>query len=97
MKDDLAEIVTLSSKASSAEQYDNHALANVNDHVVRISVMTQPYHRHFHPNSDETFSCRRGRQRGETGQLHGSRNTSTLIVDIGCVVFPILRNLPNPG
>ena len=55
MQDDLAEIVTPSSKASSAEQYDNHALANVNDHVVRISVMTQPYHRHFHPNSDETF------------------------------------------
>ena len=49
MQDDLAEIVTLSSKASSAEQYDNHALANVNDHVVQISVMTQPYRRHFHP------------------------------------------------
>ena len=41
-------------------------------------------------------ACRRCRQRGETGQLHGSRNTSTLIVDIGCVVFPILRNLPSP-
>lgn len=55
MKDDLPAIVTLSSEASSAEQYDNHALANVNDHVVRISVMTQPYYWHFHPNSDETF------------------------------------------
>ena len=28
-------------------------LANVNDHVVRISVMTQPYHWHLHPHSDE--------------------------------------------
>jgi mannose-6-phosphate isomerase-like protein (cupin superfamily) len=55
MKDDLPAIVTLFSEASTAEQYDNHALANVNDHVVRISVMTQPYHWHFHPNSDETF------------------------------------------
>ena len=40
MKDDLPAIVTLFSEASTAEQYDNHALANVNDHVVRISVMT---------------------------------------------------------
>jgi len=55
MKDDLPAIVTLASEASSTEQYDNHALANVNDHVVRISVMTQPYYWHFHPNSDETF------------------------------------------
>jgi len=39
MTDDLPAIVTLSSEASCAEPYDNHALANVNDHVVRISVM----------------------------------------------------------
>lgn len=45
MKDDLPAIVTLSSEASRAEQYDNHVFANVNDHVVRISVMTQPYRR----------------------------------------------------
>ena len=33
----------------------NIALALVNDHVVRVSVMTDPYFWHFHPNSDETF------------------------------------------
>jgi mannose-6-phosphate isomerase-like protein (cupin superfamily) len=55
MKDDLPAIVTLSSEASGGAPYDNHALADVNDHVVRISVMTQPYYWHFHPNSDETF------------------------------------------
>jgi mannose-6-phosphate isomerase-like protein (cupin superfamily) len=33
----------------------NMALALVNDHVVRVSVMTDPYFWHFHPNSDETF------------------------------------------
>src|SRR5450432_1396654 len=55
MTNDLPAIVTLSSEASCAEPYDNHALANVNDHVIRISVMTQPYHWHVHPNSDETF------------------------------------------
>jgi mannose-6-phosphate isomerase-like protein (cupin superfamily) len=52
---DLPAIVTLSSEASCTGQYDNHALAKVNDHVVRIGTMTQPYHWHFHPNSDETF------------------------------------------
>ena len=55
MNNDLPAIITLSSEACGVETYDNHALANVNDHVVRISVMTQPYHWHFHPNSDETF------------------------------------------
>jgi hypothetical protein len=44
MKENLPAIVTLSSEASYAETYDNHAVANVNDHVVRISTMTQPYH-----------------------------------------------------
>ena len=55
MNDDLPAIVTLSSETSRAGEYENHVLANVNDHVVRISVMTQPYHWHLHPNSDETF------------------------------------------
>jgi mannose-6-phosphate isomerase-like protein (cupin superfamily) len=55
MKENLPAIVTLSSEASHAETYNNHAIASVNDHVVRISTMTQPYHWHSHPNSDETF------------------------------------------
>ena len=55
MKDDLPAIVTLSSEASGTVEYENHVLANVNDHVVRISVMTQPYHWHLQPNSDEIF------------------------------------------
>jgi mannose-6-phosphate isomerase-like protein (cupin superfamily) len=55
MKENLPAIVTLSSEASSAEAYDNHVVACINDHVVRISLMTQRYHWHSHPNSDETF------------------------------------------
>jgi mannose-6-phosphate isomerase-like protein (cupin superfamily) len=55
MKDSLPRIVTLSAESSGADKYDNHAVARVNDHVVRISTMTQPYHWHSHPNSDETF------------------------------------------
>jgi mannose-6-phosphate isomerase-like protein (cupin superfamily) len=35
--------------------YENVVLAEINDHVVRISLMTEPYFWHFHPNSDETF------------------------------------------
>ena len=35
--------------------YANFTVATVNDHVVRVSVMTQPYYWHYHPNSDETF------------------------------------------
>ena len=33
----------------------NLPLSLVNDHIVRVSVMTEPYFWHFHPNSDETF------------------------------------------
>jgi mannose-6-phosphate isomerase-like protein (cupin superfamily) len=35
--------------------YKNIPVALVNDHVVRLSIMTEPYHWHYHPNSDETF------------------------------------------
>jgi mannose-6-phosphate isomerase-like protein (cupin superfamily) len=55
MKENLPAIVTLSSEASYAETYDNHLVAIINDHVVRISVMTEAYHWHSHPNSDEAF------------------------------------------
>lgn len=51
----LPAVVTLATETSASAEYDNHAVAKVNDHVVRISRMTQPYHWHSHPNSDETF------------------------------------------
>lgn len=57
----LPEIVSVGSESSSKASYDNHPVATINDHVVRISVMTQPYHWHFHPNSDETFLVLEGR------------------------------------
>jgi mannose-6-phosphate isomerase-like protein (cupin superfamily) len=37
------------------EPYFNTAINLLNDHVVRLSVMTSPYPWHWHPNSDETF------------------------------------------
>lgn len=35
--------------------YANFPVVAVNDHIVKVSVMTESYHWHYHPNSDETF------------------------------------------
>ncbi|GAB3280605.1 cupin domain-containing protein [Larkinella harenae] len=40
--------------------YANFSLASVNDHVVKVSVMTESYDWHYHPNSDETFMTLEG-------------------------------------
>jgi mannose-6-phosphate isomerase-like protein (cupin superfamily) len=37
------------------EPYRNVSLATVNDHEIRLSVMTGRYRWHRHPDSDETF------------------------------------------
>jgi len=66
-KMELPEVVTLMLEVSSSK-YDNHALAHVNDHVVRISTMTDAYDWHSHPNSDETFLFVEGGRRIEFEQ-----------------------------
>ena len=38
-----------------AEPYHNVSLATVNDHEIRMSVMTERFRWHRHPDSDETF------------------------------------------
>ncbi len=55
MSSHLPEIITLEAESSTQFGYDNHPLTTTNDHVIRIATMTEPYHWHFHPNSDETF------------------------------------------
>lgn len=60
MRNSSFEVITVSSESAPADTYDNHPIASVNDHVVRISTMTQPYHWHCHPNSDETFLALQG-------------------------------------
>ena len=40
--------------------YHNEALTAVNDHVIRVGVMTSGYPWHRHPNSDETFIVMEG-------------------------------------
>lgn len=41
--------------AAIAEAYHNRSLADVNDHEIRMSVMTSGFPWHIHPDSDETF------------------------------------------
>lgn len=38
-----------------SSQYANFPLTAVNDHVIRASVMTEPFYWHIHPDSDESF------------------------------------------
>ena len=52
-------VISLSAE-STAKSYDNHSIADVNDHEVRISVMTEAYHWHCHPDSDEVFLALEG-------------------------------------
>ena len=61
MNGNLPEIITLKAESSTHSGYDNHPIARINDHVVRIATMTEPYHWHSHPNSDETFLVIEGR------------------------------------
>ena len=42
------------------QTYANMPLAIINDHVVRVSIMTAAYFWHLHPNSDETFLVMEG-------------------------------------
>jgi mannose-6-phosphate isomerase-like protein (cupin superfamily) len=53
-------VISLSAESATVKSYDNHSVANVNDHEVRISVMTEPYHWHCHPDSDEVFLALEG-------------------------------------
>ena len=39
------------------DRYHKGSLASVNDHEIRMSVMTSGFPWHHHPDSDETFYC----------------------------------------
>ena len=61
MTEKLPKIITLKAESSALAGYDNHPIASVNDHVVRISTMEESYPWHYHPDSDETFLVLEGR------------------------------------
>ncbi len=55
MQNPQSDVINLLGEAASNQEYDNHPVAQVNDHVIRIATMTEPYHWHCHPDSDESF------------------------------------------
>ena len=60
MQNSSFQVIDLSTECSESEHYDNHPIALANDHVVRISTMTEAYHWHCHPDSDEVFLALEG-------------------------------------
>lgn len=48
-------VVEVQQEIQGVASYKNLPVSLVNDHVVRLSVMTEPYPWHYHPNSDEAF------------------------------------------
>jgi mannose-6-phosphate isomerase-like protein (cupin superfamily) len=51
-----ADIIDLNAHTiNTVDSYKNIPITEVNDHVVRMSVMTGDFYWHYHPNSDETF------------------------------------------
>ncbi len=50
------EMIDLMERARTLSgKYENVIISRNNNHVLRMSRMTEPYFWHFHPNSDETF------------------------------------------
>jgi mannose-6-phosphate isomerase-like protein (cupin superfamily) len=50
------DVVDLTSQINGiSDAYKNIPITEVNDHVVRLAVMTEDFYWHYHPNSDETF------------------------------------------
>jgi mannose-6-phosphate isomerase-like protein (cupin superfamily) len=53
---EVMELIDLGLKARElGGNYENVVIAQNNDHVIRMSRMTEPYFWHLHPDSDETF------------------------------------------
>lgn len=51
-----SELMNLLRRSSELSgRYENVVIAALNDHVVRLALMTEPYFWHFHPDSDELF------------------------------------------
>ena len=49
-------VIDISGKTAEINDiYKNIPLTFINDHVIRLSVMTKSFYWHLHPNSDESF------------------------------------------
>jgi len=60
MQNSVHEVISLSAESATTKGYDNHPVATVNDHEVRIGIMTEAYYWHCHPDSDESFLALEG-------------------------------------
>lgn len=60
MQNSSFEVISLAAESATAATYNNHPIATINDHEVRISIMTESYHWHCHPDSDEMFLALEG-------------------------------------
>jgi len=52
--------ISIQQETDNVTSYKNIPLSIVNDHTVRLSIMTEPFYWHYHPNSDETFLALEG-------------------------------------
>jgi len=48
-------VIDVQQEIQGIRSYKNVPLSLVNDHIIRLSIMTEPFYWHYHPNSDETF------------------------------------------
>jgi oxalate decarboxylase/phosphoglucose isomerase-like protein (cupin superfamily) len=48
-------IIDVQQETHGVNSYKNVPVSLINDHIVRLSIMTAPFYWHYHPNSDETF------------------------------------------
>jgi mannose-6-phosphate isomerase-like protein (cupin superfamily) len=60
MEAPLLTVVDILQQTKNIDTYSNFPLAFVNDHVVRVGIMTESFYWHLHPNSDESFLVMEG-------------------------------------
>ena len=53
-------VIDVQLETQEIKSYKNIPVSLINDHVVRLSIMTEPFYWHYHPNSDETFLVMEG-------------------------------------
>jgi len=77
-------VIDIHQQTNGIDIYANFPLAFVNDHIVKVSIMTEPFYWHLHPNSDETFLV-------VEGSLYIDLETTTIELSPG-QLFSIPKN-----
>lgn len=83
-----ADIIDINAQVVNiTDAYKNIPLTEVNDHVIRMSVMTEDFYWHYHPNSDEIFMV-------IEGTLLLDLDTGTIELNKGQMIT-VPKNLPH--